>query len=203
MQPGLRQPPPLLIVISGPSGAGKDVIVARMKERGLPFHFTITATTRPPRDYEVEGLHYYFRSLEEFNRMQANDELLEHAVVYGNYYGPPKAGVRAALDRGEDAVLRIDVQGASHIRSKIPEAVFIFIAPDSYEEIIQRLKSRATESPKDLAVRLSTYEQEMRASAYFDYLIINRDGQLDATVDTIAAILVAEKNRVSPRRIEI
>src|SRR3954464_11862003 len=119
MQPGLRTIPPLLIVLSGPSAVGKDVVMARMKERGLPFHFAITATTRPRRDYETDGVHYYFRTVEQFQEMLAQQELLEHATVYGNFYGPPKFGIRDALARGEDVILRIDVQGAEYVQQTI------------------------------------------------------------------------------------
>ncbi|HEX2912837.1 MAG TPA: guanylate kinase [Chloroflexia bacterium] len=203
MYPGARKTPPLLLVISGPSGVGKDVILARMKERGLPFHYAVTATTRPKRDYEIEGVHYYFKTVEEFQQMIDEGELLENATVYGHYYGPPKAGVREALKRGEDVVLKIDVQGAAHVKLKVSNAVFIFIAPGSYEELILRLKNRGTETPESLALRLATYEKEMRAAASFDYMVINRDGKLDETVDAIMAILIAEKNRVSPRVVQL
>lgn len=203
MEPGLRASPPLLIVLSGPSGVGKDVIVARMKERGLPFHFAITATTRPKRDYEIDGVHYYFRTVEQFQEMLAQNELLEHATVYGNYYGPPKFGVREALARGEDVILRIDVQGAEYVRQTIEGALLVFVAPGSYEELISRLVGRGTEDPDSLAVRLATYEKEMQAAAHFDYIVINRQGQLDEAVDLIAAILQAEKAKVTPRQVKL
>ncbi len=203
MQPGQRTSPPLLIVLSGPSGVGKDVIVARMKERGLPFHFAITATTRPKRDYEVDGVHYYFRTVEQFQEMLTHNELLEHATVYGNYYGPPKFGVREALARGEDVILRIDVQGAEYIRQTIEGAVLVFVAPGSYDELISRLIGRGTEDPASLAVRLATYEKEMQAAAHFDYMVINRQDRLDDAVDLIASILKAEKARVTPRQVNL
>jgi guanylate kinase len=203
MTPGLRQIPPLLLIISGPSGVGKDVILARMKERGLSFHYAVTATTRPKRDYEIEGVHYYFKTVEEFQDMINQGELLENATVYNNFYGPPKAGVREALARGEDVVLKIDVQGATHVKLKVSDAVFIFIAPGSFAELVGRLQKRGTEDPDSLAIRLATYEKEMRAAASFDYIVINRDDQLDATVDAIQAILLAEKSRVSPRHVKL
>ncbi len=203
MSPGLRQSPPLLIVVSGPSGVGKDVIVARMKERGMPFHFAITATTRPRRDYELDGVHYYFRTVEQFQEMLAQEELLEHATVYGNYYGPPKFGVRAALARGEDVILRIDVQGAEYVQKTIEGAILIFVAPGSYEELISRLVNRGTESAESLAVRMATYEKEMQAASNFDYMVINRQGELDDTVGVIEAIFKAEKNRVNPRQVKL
>ena len=203
MQPGQRTSPPLLIVLSGPSGVGKDVIVARMKERGLPFHFAITATTRPRRDYEIDGVHYYFRTVEQFQEMLAQNELLEHATVYGNYYGPPKFGVREALARGEDVILRIDVQGAEYVRQTIEGAILIFVAPGSYEELTSRLVGRGTEDADSLAVRLATYEKEMQAASHFDYMVINRQDQLDEAVDLIASILAAEKAKVVPRQVKL
>lgn len=203
MQPGQRTSPPLLIVLSGPSGVGKDVIVARMKERGLPFHFAVTATTRPKRDYEIDGVHYYFRTVEQFQEMLAQNELLEHATVYGNYYGPPKFGVRDALARGEDVLLRIDVQGAEYIRQTVEGALLIFVAPGSYDELVSRLTGRGTETPESLAIRVATYEKEMQAATHFDYMVINRQNQLDEAVDLIAAILAAEKARVTPHRVKL
>ncbi len=201
--PGTRPVPPLLIVLSGPSGVGKDVILARMKERELPFHYAVTATTRPRRVYEVDGQHYYFRTVSEFQTLIDQGELLENATVYGNYYGSPKAGVREALARNEDVVLKIDVQGAAQVKMKVSDAVFIFLAPGTRDELIGRLVGRGTEDPASLALRLATYEREMKAAASFDYLVINRDGELDATVDRIEAILKAEKSRVSPRRVQL
>ena len=203
LAPASRPIPPVLVVISGPSGVGKDVILARLKERQQPFHYAVTATTRPRRDYEVEGVHYYFRTVEEFRVLIDQGELLENATVYGNYYGVPKAGLREALGRGEDVILKIDVQGAASVKMRVSNAIFIFIAPGTREELIGRLVGRGTEDPDSLALRLATYEREMRAASSFDYLVINRDGQLDATVDAIIAILVAEKSRVTPRRVEL
>ena len=201
--PGARYVPPLLVVVSGPSGVGKDVVLARMKERQLPFHYAVTATTRPRRDYEIEGVHYYFRTVEEFQVLIDQGELLENATVYGNYYGPPKAGVREHLAQGEDVILKIDVQGAAHVKMRVSNAVFIFIAPGTREELISRLRNRGTEDAESLALRIATYEREMQAAASFDYVVINRDGELDATVDNIAAILKAEKSRVNPRLVQL
>src|SRR5690348_10034143 len=120
-----RVPPPLLLVLSGPSGVGKDTIIERMRERNLPFYYTVTATTRPQRETEVHGVHYLFVSEDEFNEMLKQGELLENATVYGKSYGIPRAGVRAALARGEDVILKPDVQGAAHLKRIISDAVFI------------------------------------------------------------------------------
>ena len=147
---------PLLIVISGPSGAGKDTVVQRMKERGLRFHFVTTATTRLRRPNEVDGKDYLFISAEKFAKMIEADEFMEHALVYGDYKGVPKEQVRKALASGRDVVMRLDVQGAETIRRLVPEALLIFITTDSEEELISRLKERSTETPEALAIRIAT-----------------------------------------------
>jgi len=198
-----RVKPPLLLILSGPSGVGKDTIIERMRERNLPFHYTVTATTRPQREGEVHGVHYYFVSEQEFNELFKQGELLENATVYGNSYGIPKAGIRAALVRGEDVLIKPDVQGAAHLKRVIPDAVFIFIAPVSLEELTGRLKRRGSETPEALTRRLSSYQLEMRAAGSFDYYVINREGKLDETVDNILAIMQAEKSRVTPRQVRL
>jgi len=196
----LTSPNPLLIVLSGPSGVGKDVTLKRMKELGYPFHFVVTVTTRPIRPGELNGVDYHFISMEGFQRMLEGGELLEHANVYGHYYGVPKQEVRKALARGEDVVLRIDVQGAATIKRIVPDAVFIFLAPPSMEELIQRLEKRKTESAERLEKRIRIAREEIKALPNYDYVVINRDGRLDETVEQIAAIITAEKCRVRPRK---
>jgi len=197
----LGTPPPQLIVLSGPSGVGKDATMGRMKERGIPLHYTVTATTRPPRPNEVHGRDYFFISMEEFQRLIAQGELLEWALVYGDYKGIPKQQVREALARGEDVILRIDVQGAATVRQLAPEAVLIFLAPPSMEELAGRLRQRRTESEEALQRRLQAAWQEMDTLPIFDYIVVNYEGRLDETVDRIVAILQAEKMRVHPRRV--
>ena len=140
----IHYPQPLLIVISGPSGAGKDTVMQRMKERGLPFHFVVTATTRPKRDNEEHGRDYLFISTEEFARMIDEDELIEHAIVYGDYKGIPKQQVREALASGMDVVMRLDVQGAETVRRLAPQALMIFITTESEAALVQRLETRKT-----------------------------------------------------------
>jgi guanylate kinase len=190
---------PLLIVISGPSGVGKDTVIQRMKERNLPFHFVVTATTRPPRQNEVHGRDYFFYSKEKFIDMLNNGELLEHAIVYNDYKGIPKSQVREALASGKDVVMRLDVQGASTIRQLCPEALLIFLSPQDEEEMINRLQERQSEAPEDLKVRIATARQEMTRIELFDYVVINREFQLDETVDTIVSIITAEHHRVKQR----
>lgn len=198
-----RVKPPLLLVLSGPSGVGKDTIIERMRQRDLPFHYTVTATTRPRREGEIHGVHYYFVSEAEFNELFKQGELLENATVYGNSYGIPKAGIRAALGRGEDVLIKPDVQGAAHLKRVLPDAVFIFIAPVSLEELSMRLERRGSETAEALARRLNSYQAEMRAAGSFDYYVINREGKLDETVDNILAIIQAEKSRVTPRQVRL
>ncbi|RME09182.1 MAG: guanylate kinase [Ardenticatenia bacterium] len=202
-EPYLPPPSPLVIVISGPSGVGKDATIKRMQELGVPFHFVVTATTRPRRPGEVHGKDYFFVSLEEFAEMIEKGELLEYAVVYGDYKGIPKQQVREALASGKDVVLRIDVQGAATIRKIIPNAVFIFLTAESEEELVLRLMERKTEPPDKLKLRIATARQEMKRLDEFDYVVVNRDGALDETVHRICAIVEAEKCRVRQRVIEL
>ena len=194
---------PLLVVISGPSGAGKDATLNRMEELGYPFHFVVTATTRPRRPTEVDGVDYHFVSEQEFAEMLKKDELLEHAIVYGQHKGIPKKQVREALESGKDVIMRIDVQGAATIRRLVPEAVFIFVTASSEEELSRRLKRRKTETPESLKRRIVTAWEEMKRLDEFDYVVVNRDGCLDETVETIAAIITAEKCKVKQRKIEL
>jgi len=196
-------PRPLLVVISGPSGVGKDATLSRMKDMGYPFHFVVTATTRPQRPGEVHGRDYYFISMEAFTSMIERDELLEHALVYGEYKGIPKAQVRQALDSGTDVIMRLDVQGAATIRQLVTDAVLIFLVASSEEELTDRLRARKTESSHGLEKRLATARQEMSRIDEFDYMVVNRDNHLDDTVSQIAAIIRAEKCRVKQRRIEL
>jgi guanylate kinase len=199
----LVQPKPLLIVISGPSGAGKDTILQRMKERELPFHFVVTATTRPRRDNEIDGRDYFFVSKDEFARMIDEDELIEYAIVYGDYKGIPKQQVRDALASGKDVIMRIDVQGAESVRKLAPEAMLIFITVDSEEELFNRLRERKTETADSLKLRMATARKELQRVNDFDYVVLNRDFHLDDTVDTIRAIIQAEHHRVNPRMVSL
>jgi guanylate kinase len=199
----LVQPKPLLIVISGPSGAGKDTILQRMKERELPFHFVVTATTRPRRENEIDGRDYFFVSKDEFARMIDEDELIEYAIVYGDYKGIPKQQVRDALGSGKDVIMRIDVQGAESVRKLAPEAMLIFITVDSEEELFNRLRERKTETADALKLRMATARKELQRVGDFDYVVLNRDFHLDDTVDTIRAIIQAEHHRVTPRTVSL
>jgi guanylate kinase len=196
--------PPLLIVISGPSGVGKDTVLQRMKERRLPFHFVVTATTRPPRVGEVHGRDYFFVSKDEFAAMIESDELLEYAYVYNDYKGIPKQQVREALASGQDVVMRVDVQGAAKIRQLTGTgAALIFMTTLSEDELVQRLRDRKSESPEGLNLRIATARKELERISEFDYCVVNQDMSLDDTVDRIMAIIEAEHSRVNPRRVNL
>jgi guanylate kinase len=198
-RPFWDQPNPLLVVISGPSGVGKDAVIKRMKELGYPFHFVVTATTRPPREGEIQGVDYIFVSEDQFLDWIGQGELLEHALVYGEYKGVPKGQIRRALASGQDVLMRVDVQGAATVRSIIPDAVLIFLVAGSEEELLTRLRKRGTESNEALQRRIATLREEMERVPEFDYVVVNRDGQLDRAVEKIAAIIVAEKCRTEQR----
>jgi guanylate kinase len=199
----LHNPQPLLIVISGPSGVGKDSVVHTMKARGLPFHFVITVTTRPQRENEAHGRDYFFVSKEEFARMIENDELFEYAIVYNDYKGNSKRQVRDALTSGKDVIMRLDVQGAATVRKLAPEAVLIFLTTESEDALVRRLKARQTETAENLSLRIATARQELKRAAEFDYVIVNADGHLDDTADTVVAIIRAEHHRVNPRKVSL
>lgn len=194
---------PLLVVISGPSGAGKDSVIRRMRELGFPFHFVVTMTTRPPRPGEVNGEDYIFVSEEEFESLLRRDGFLENAVVYGHRYGVPKEQVKKALESGKDVIMRVDVQGARTLRRLVPEAVFIFLIPSSEEELARRLRARHTEDEEALKLRLARAKEEMQSVEEFDYVVVNANDRLDEAVRKIMAIITAEKCRTRPRKISL
>ena len=202
--PFVSDPPnPLLIVISGPSGVGKDSVLEEMKSRGLPFHFVITATTRSPRPEETDGVDYFFLSQDEFARMIDEGELLEYAVVYQDYKGIPKSQVRRALASGKNVIMRIDVQGAETVRKLAKDALLIFLTPQNEEELIDRLQNRNTEDKESLKLRIATTRQEYNKIDLFDYIVVNKDEQLMVAVDMIEAIIKAEQQRVHQRIVEL
>jgi guanylate kinase len=170
---------------------------------GYPFHFVVTATTRSKRPGEEHGQDYFFISMNEFTEMIEQDELLEYAVVYGDYKGIPKAQVRQALASGKDVILRLDVQGAETIRRIAPQAVLIYLSAESEEALAERLRQRKTESEAQLAIRLATARQEQEKLVLFDYLVCNCQGELDETCKTIAAIIKAERCRVDRPEVKL
>lgn len=194
---------PLLVIISGPSGVGKDSLVERMIARGAQFHFVITATSRPPRPGEVHGTDYFFVSPESFKQMIEQDALLEYAIVYGQYKGIPKQQVREALASGQDVVMRLDVQGAATIKRLIPEAILVFLSASSEEELADRLRKRKTETAAQLEQRIQTARNEMEQIGAFDYVVVNRECELDDAVDKVLQIIQAEHLRVHLRRVSL
>ncbi len=194
---------PLLIVVSGQAGVGKDSLIQRMKERGYPVHFVITATDRAPRPGEVHGRDYFFLTTDEFKRMEREGELLEHAIVYGQYKGIPKQQVREAMASGKDVIMRVDVQGAATVRQIVPEAILIFLVASSQVELEQRLRDRGSDSPEQLEERLVTAREEMERLTEFDYVVVNRNGELDQAVDDVVAIIRAEHCRVEQRVVKL
>ena len=188
---------PKLIVISGPSGVGKDTIARGLiAKRPDDFYFVVTATTRPIRAGEVEGYDYYFLTSDEFAQMIEDDDLLEYAVVYNDYKGIPKKHIRDALASGKDVIMRVDVQGAATIRNLIPNSISVFLMSSSEEELERRLRERKTESYDGLNLRIATARQEMKRMAEFDYCIVNSQGEQERSIAQILSIIDAEHCRV-------
>jgi len=198
-----HQHEPLLVVISGPSGVGKDSVLQCLKERGLPFHFVITATTRPPRPNEVHGVDYFFVSNTEFAEMVEKGEMLEYAMVYNDYKGVPKSQVREALKSGKDVIMRLDVQGAETIRKLCPQAVMIFLTVENEDDMAARIRRRSAETEENIKLRILTARSELTRIADFDYIVVNRQGKLDETADIILAIIKAEHHRVKQRKVTL
>jgi guanylate kinase len=188
-------PEGLLFILSGPSGVGKDAVIKLMQEQHFPMHYAVTATTRPIRAGEVAGKDYLFVTQDEFDRMVANDEFLEHANVYGKQYGTPKSQVLEPMAAGQDVLLKIDVQGADTVKDKVPQAIRIFLAPPSFQELRARLERRMTDSGEALLRRLHEAEGEMAHSGEFDYVVYNHAGELEAAVRDIQEIIHTEKAR--------
>lgn len=188
---------PLLVVLSGPSGVGKDAILDELALRGHDFHRVITCTTRAPREGEQHGVHYFFVSDSDFDALIENGGLLEHAVVYGHRSGVPKQQVLDAMAAGRDVVVRTDVQGAASIKALMPDAVLVFVAPTSLAEIEERIRARGSDDEERIQRRLQTAEAEMRRQPEFEHVIINAPGQLAASVDQLEVILRGARARIT------
>ncbi len=196
-----QQPSPLLVILSGPSGVGKDAAMMRMRELGFPFHFVVTATDRPERPGEIAGVDYHFLSTAQFRQMIERNEFVEWAEVYGQLKGIPKYEIRNALGSGKDVVMRVDVQGAATIRSIAPDAILIFMIPANFDELRDRLRWRRTDSSEDLERRIDTARHELERIGDFDYVVVNQEARLDEAVGQIRSIIRAEKQRVRPRQV--
>ena len=193
---------PLVVVVSGPSGVGKDAVFGYMKNLDRNWHFTITATTRPRRRTETNGVDYIFLDHDEFANMREQNQFLEIANVYGNWYGVPKQQVKDALDRGQDVLLKIDIQGADSVRRIIPTAVTIFLAPPSLEELERRLRFRKSETIMDIRTRIEAAQGELAAIKRFDYKVVNANQRLDIAAFCIDSIITAERCRMGRTRTE-
>lgn len=194
---------PLLVVLSGPSGVGKDAALEALRKLDRPWHFVVTATTRRQRSGERDGVDYIFLDDQTFARMKDSGEFLECAQVYGRWYGVPRSQVKLGMDAGKDVILKIDVQGAETVRGLAPEAVFIFMVPGNVDELRHRLALRMTESSPEMELRLTTAKEELAMADRFDYRVVNRDGGLDNAVADIDAIIAEEKRLSSPRKIDL
>jgi len=193
----------LVIVISGPSGVGKDATIGRIKQSGLKFHHVTTATTRDKRPGERDGVDYFFISRDKFQEGISRDEFLEYAEVYGNCYGVPRSEVRRGLAGNTDVLIKVDVQGAVTLKKKMPGAVFIFLLPPSAEDLHQRIRGRKADTEKDVGLRMGMLTEELKNLAFFDYAVVNHNNDLDKTVATVKAIIRAEKCRVKRRSVTV
>lgn len=195
----------LLVIISGPSGVGKDTIIEalRRRRRDPDYHYVVTCTTRAPRPGEVDGVSYRFMDRARFSAMRAGGELLEWAEVHGNWYGTPRREVLGALQAGQTVILKIDVQGAQAIKSRVPDALLVFLVPPSMAALFGRLRSRATESADELEVRQRNAAIELARQEDYDHVVVNETGQVDRTAERIDAIVAAERARHPRRRIRL
>ena len=189
----MSRPHGMLVVISGPGGVGKDTLIAMLRERDPRLSYSVSYTTRPRRGYEVDGQHYSFVDDERFKRLVAEGELLEHARINGYLYGSSARRVEQALSQGRDVILKLDVQGAEHVRQRRPEAVFIFISPPSMDELMRRRRSRATEPATVIEARQSLAEIEMGYAKRYDHVVVNDDAE--RALGQIEAILEQERRR--------
>ncbi|MBP9040559.1 MAG: guanylate kinase [Anaerolineaceae bacterium] len=196
----LLQPKPILIVISGTSGVGKDAVIKCLKSRNLPLHFVVTATSRPPRPDEVHGRDYFFYPPAEFEERIKKGEFIEHAMVYDEHKGIPRSQVEEALKSGKDVVAKVDIQGAATLRRLYPQAVVIFLVPRTVEEWLNRLKRRNTETEEKLKTRIETAKYEVSQIEIFDYIVVNAEGEIDKAADDIIDIINAEHHRVVHRK---
>ena len=194
----------LVFVLSGPSGVGKSTLIERLKRDRFPITHCVTATTRPRRQGEEHGVHYYFLAEAEYDRLLETEQFLEHAVVHNLYrYGIPLHSIRDGLRRGQDVILAPDVQGASTVRWKLPTAITIFLRPESLDELVPRLAARGTESDEERRIRLATAEREMQRVSEYDYVIVNHRDRLDQAVSDLKAIISVERLRVCPRTVSL
>jgi guanylate kinase len=205
----LGAPGAMLVIISGPSGVGKDTIIDAMRRRETETgrqgdrHWVVTVTTRAPREGEIDGVDYHFVSREEFLRIRADRGFLEANEVHGNWYGSPRGQVREALSAGRDAMLKIDVQGAQVVKEQVSEALLIFVIPPSLEALFSRLRARATETADELEVRQRNAAIELARQDDYDHVVVNETGQVERTAERIEAIVAQERAEHAGRRVRV
>lgn len=183
----------LLVVVSGPSGTGKGTLLNNLKEKEKNIRFSVSATTRNPRDGEVDGVNYYFKTHEEFNDMINNNELVEWVKYCDNYYGTPKKCIEDTIKSGYDCLLEIEVEGALNIKKIYPDCVSIFILPPSFEELRRRIEGRGTEQQDVIDKRMEKAIKEMGYVDKYDYVVVN--DKIEEAVNSVISIIVSEKHR--------
>lgn len=194
---------PLMIIISGPSGVGKDSVLRALKNRDLPLHHVVTVNTRKPRPDEIEGVDYFFVTKEIFKEMIRNDELIEYSKVYQDYKGVPKSEVRKAIETNKDIIFRLDVQGAEKIKTLYPHSILIFLTPSSQKDWYKRLGRRRLSKEKDLDMRIKTVQAELKKASIFNYIVINAQNKLSKTIEIIEAIITAEHHKTHKHEINL
>ena len=195
----------MLVVVSGPSGVGKDTIIEALRARSAAptYDYVVTCTTRSPRPGEVDGVSYHFMDSERFAALRDAGAFLEWAEVHGNCYATPRVGVQRALAAGRDAILKVDVQGAASVKALVPEALLVFVVPPSLESLFRRLRSRATETAEELEVRQRNAAIELARAGDYDHVVVNEEGLVERTADQIDAIIHAERAQHPDRRVVV
>ncbi len=198
-------PGALLVIISGPSGVGKDTIIDALRDRPREpdYHYVVTCTTRASRPGEIPGVSYQFLTPEQFHALRDAGELLEANEVHGNWYGTPRREVAEALASGHDVILKIDVQGAMVVKQRVPEALLVFLVPPSLEALFQRLRSRATETADELEIRQRNAAIEIARQGDYDRVVVNETGEVEIVAAEIEAIIEQEKRRNADRQIRV
>ena len=194
---------PRIFIISGPSGVGKDSVIEELRKTFPDAQYVVTATTRPKRPGEIDGVHYIFLTKEEFESRMAENDFIENALVYDNHYGVPRSPIVQGLEQGRDVIIKVDVKGAATLRRLIPNTISLFLTPESMPALLERLRDRKTDDPDVLMKRFTTATDEIKEVENFDYVVFNEDGQLAAAVEQIVNIISVEHRKVHQPDIEL